>query len=213
MYSYQHAATLAQVRLVPVLVLNEPDHAPPLARALCAGNIPIAEVTFRTEHAAQCIRRMADETPEILVGAGTVHSVETAQLAVQSGAKFIVTAGFNEPVVDWCLAQGVDVYPGCVTPSDLERLLLKGLHIAKFFPAEAYGGTKVLKAFAGPYSEVRFMPTGGITESNLQDYLALPSVLACGGAWMAPQELVAKGRFEEITSLCHNGIKLVHGQL
>ena len=206
MYQYKNTALLEAVKLVPVLALKDADKAAPLARALCAGGVPIAEVTFRTPQAAQCIRHMTEQVPEILVGAGTVHTVETARLAVQNGARFIVTAGFNEPVADWCLEQDIDVFPGCVTPSDLERLLLKGLTVAKFFPAEAYGGVKVLKAFAGPYSDVRFMPTGGITEANLKDYLALPAVLACGGAWIAPDRLIDDGQFEEITHICRQAL-------
>lgn len=202
MYRYQHMETLEQIRLVPVLVLEDADHAVPLANALVAGGIPMAEVTFRTPAAAESIRRMAAEVPEILVGAGTVHDVKTAEAAVKSGAKFIVTPGFNEPVVDWCIANHVDVYPGCTTPSDLECLLLKGLSIAKFFPAEAYGGVKVLKAFSGPYAGLRFMPTGGITQENVGDYLALSSVIACGGAWMAPESLIQAENFAEITALC-----------
>lgn len=202
MYLYQYAHLLEQARLVPVVVLHDAGQAIELARALCTGGIAVAEVTFRTPQAAEGIRRMASAVPEILVGAGTVHNTETAKLAVENGAKFIVTAGFNEPVVDWCIANGVDVFPGCATPSDLERLLLKGLRIAKFFPAEAVGGTKVLKAFAGPYGEVRFMPTGGIHGGNVADYLSLPSVIACGGGWMVPEPQLQAGDFAGIQAAC-----------
>lgn len=209
MYAYKNLSILEKTRLVPVIVLNDATGAIPLANALCAGGIPIAEVTFRTPQAAETIRRMSAEVPEILVGAGTVHSVETAQLAVSSGARFIVTAGYNEPVVYWCMERGIDVFPGCVTPSDLERLILSGLSVAKFFPAEAYGGVKVLKAFAGPYGDIRFMPTGGITEQNLSTYLAIPSVLACGGAWMVSESLVKEGNFAAITHLCRQATAVV----
>lgn len=204
---YKNLELLERIRIVPVIVLSDVEKAVPLAKSLCAGGIPIAEVTFRTAQAEEILRKMSTEVPEILVGAGTVHSVETAELAVINGARFIVTAGYNEPVVDWCVEQGIDVFPGCVTPSDLERLLLRGLHVAKFFPAEAYGGIKVLKAFAGPYSNVRFMPTGGISEQNVRDYLALPAVIACGGAWMVQEKLVSEGRFDEITELCKKALK------
>lgn len=202
-YSYNPKiiSALEKIRLVPVIVIESAEKAVPLAKALCEGGIPIAEITFRTEAAAEAMARIAEEVPEVLLGAGSVHDAKTAESAVKSGAKFIVTAGFNEAVVDWCMSNQVDVFPGCVTPSDLERLLLKGLNIAKFFPAGCYGGTDTLKSLAGPYGNIRFIPTGGIDKNNVMSYLNLKNVLAVGGSWLTAQKLIDDGNFKEITEL------------
>ncbi len=200
---------ISGVGLVPVIVINDSTKAVNLARALCAGGIPVAEVTFRTEAARDAIAEMAKNVPEIIVGAGTVHSVEQAEEAVDAGAKFIVTPGFNPSVVEWCLQHNIDVFPGCSSPSDIEAAIQMGLKTVKFFPAESYGGVKTLKALSGPYGNIKFMPTGGINENNVNDYLALDNVVACGGAWMAPEKLIAESEFGQITELCKSAIRKV----
>lgn len=197
--------------LVPVVVMNDHTKAVGLAKALCAGGIPLAEVTFRTESAQQSIKEMAENVPEITVGAGTVHTVEQAQSAVNAGAKFIVTPGFTVPVVQWCIENNIPVIPGCSNATDIEAAMSFGITTVKFFPAEASGGIKTLKSFAGPYGGIQFIPTGGITENNVGDYLALSNVAACGGSWMVPQDLVDQGDFSQIVALCKEAVKKAFG--
>lgn len=197
---------IRNIGLVPVIVIEDSSKAVPLAKALCKGGIPIAEVTFRTAAAKDAIQAMAENVPEILVGAGTIHSVEQAKAAVAAGAKFIVSAGINADVVRWCIDNSIDVFPGCACPSDIETAISLGLKTVKFFPAESYGGVKTLKAFSGPYYDMKFMPTGGINENNVNDYLALDGVIACGGAWMAPQALIEAGEFDKIAVLCQTAL-------
>ncbi len=196
--------TIRTIQLVPLIVLDDAKDAPCFARALVNGGIPIAEVTFRTAAAEETIRKMNSEVPDILVGAGTVHTCEQAQTAVNAGAQFIVTPGMNPAVVRWCQEHEVAVIPGTVTPADLEVALQLGLSVCKFFPAEAYGGVKTLKALAGPYAEISFMPTGGVNEANMNDYLSLANVIAVGGSFMAPNALVKGKRWDEITALCQS---------
>lgn len=191
-----------EVKMVPLVVLEDENDAVPMAKALVEGGIPIAEVTFRTKAAKAVIEKMSREVPEILVGAGTVHNVEQAADAVEAGAKFIVTPGFNREVVEWCLEREIDVVPGTVTPSDLEQALSMGLSFCKFFPAEAYGGIKTLKALAGPYADIKFMPTGGINETNWKDYLALDNVAAIGGSFMVPMSMVKEKNWDGIKEIC-----------
>ena len=195
---------IENTRFVPLVVLDDADDAVPFAKALAAGGIPIAEVTFRTAAAEETILRMSQEVPEVLVDAGTVHNTAQAEAAVNAGARFIVTPGMNPKVVTWCQAHQVAVVPGTVTPADLEVALELGLSVCKFFPAEAYGGVKTLKALAGPYAGIRFMPTGGVNAKNMNDYLALPNVIAVGGSFMAPDSLVKAKQWEEITALCQS---------
>ena len=195
-------SVLETIRFVPLVVLDDAKDAAPFARALADGGIPIAEVTFRTAAAEETIARMSREVPEVLVGAGTVHTTMQAEKAVRAGARFIVTPGLNPSVVRWCQEQGVPVIPGTVTPSDLEMALELGLSVCKFFPAEAYGGVKTLKALAGPYAGIRFMPTGGVNASNMHEYQALANVLAVGGSFMAPDALVKEKKWDDITRLC-----------
>ena len=202
---------ISQIGFVPLVVLDDPEDALPLAKALQAGGIPVAEVTFRTDAAKECIARMAQGAPEVLVGAGTVHTVEQAEAAVQAGAKFIVTPGFNPDVVDWCVKNKVDVVPGVVSPADIEQAMSFGLTVCKFFPAAAYGGTKTLKALAGPYAGIRFLPTGGVNEENMLDYLALPNVAAVGGSFTCPDSLVKAKDWAGITSLCQRLIQKMLG--
>ncbi len=204
------------IGLVPLVVLEDAEDAVPLAKALVEGGIPVAEVTFRTAAAAEIIRRMATEVPEIIVGAGTVHNVEQAKQAVEAGAKFIVTPGFNPQVVAWCLENKVDIVPGTVSPADLEQALGFGLSVCKFFPAEAYGGIKTLKSLAGPYAGIKFMPTGGVNPDNMNDYLALPNVVAVGGSFTCPDALVKAKDWAGISAVCrqllmkHFGFELLH---
>lgn len=198
----KYVEKIFETKLVPLVVLEDENDAVPLAKALVRGGIPIAEVTFRTEAAKAVIRRMSQEVPEILVGAGTVHNVSQAAEAVEAGAKFIVTPGFNRAVVEWCQSEKIDVVPGTVVPSDLEQALEFGLSFCKFFPAEAYGGVKTLKALAGPYADIKFMPTGGVNEKNWKEYLALGNVAAVGGSFMVPTELVKKKDWDGIAEIC-----------
>lgn len=198
----EHMQKILNIGLVPLVVLDNVKDAVPLAKALVAGGIPIAEVTFRTSVGGDVIAKMTQEVPEILVGAGTVHDVEHAIEAVEKGAKFIVSPGLNPQVVQWCIDHNIDVLPGTVTPSDIELALSFGLEICKFFPAEAYGGVKTLKALSGPFANIKFMPTGGVNEQNMNDYLALSNVAAIGGSFMLPTKLVKEHKWEEITKLC-----------
>lgn len=199
---------LGALRLVPVVKIERAGDALALGQALTAGGLPLAEITFRTDAAVAAISVLCEKLPEMLVGAGTVRSVENATQAVRAGARFIVTPGFNPKVVDFCLEHGIPVVPGVVTPTEVEMGLDRGLDVLKLFPAEAYGGVKLLKALSAPYAGVKFMPTGGIGAGNLRDYLALPQVLACGGSWMAETSLIAQGRFDEITRLTREAMAL-----
>ena len=174
---------LQSLKLIPIVSLDEPDDAEPLVDALCAGGLPVAEIALRTDKAVDVIRRL-HHRDEFLLGAGTVHSAEQAQEAVEAGAHFIVTPGFNPRTVVWCLENDVPIFPGVATPTDLEMALEHNIEVVKFFPAETLGGVNALKAFSGPYHTIRFIPTGGINTSNLADYLALSNVFACGGSWM-----------------------------
>lgn len=192
--------TLGKHKLVPVVVLDSADHAGPLAEALIGGGLPVAEVTMRTDAAEASIREMCRHAG-LLVGAGTVLTVEQAKRAIGAGAAFVVTPGTNPPVVKYCMEQGIPITPGVATPTDIDLARGLGVEVLKFFPAEAYGGIKTLKALSGPYGNVKFIPTGGVSPDNLRDYLALPSVLACGGSWMVERKLVNAGEFGKIKGL------------
>lgn len=189
---------IRRLRVVPVIVIDDPLDAVSLAQALADGGIPCAEVTFRTPRAAEALRRMTAETPSVLAGAGTVVSREQVARARDAGAKFIVAPGFNPAVVDYCLEHDIPVLPGVCTPTEVEAALAKGLDVLKFFPAEPMGGVAFLKAICGPYVGVRFVPTGGVSAANLTSYLALPQVVACGGSWMAPADWIAAKQFDRI---------------
>lgn len=201
--------SLEKLRVIPVVALEDADKAEPLADALCAGGLPCVEITLRTETALESIRALAGRD-DLLLGAGTVHGSEQARAAVEAGARFIVTPGFNPKTVAWCLENEVPVFPGTSSPTDLEMALDFGLKIVKFFPAEAIGGVKTLKAFAGPYRTLRFIPTGGISPVNLADYLALPQVVACGGSWMVKQDLIEGELFDEVTQLASEAVSLAN---
>ncbi len=200
---------LGELCLVPVVTIEHAEDAPLLGQALLQGGLPCAEITFRTAAAPEAIRLMGIECPEVLVGAGTVLTVGQAEQAVSAGAKFVVTPGFDGEVVDWCITNNIPITPGVLTPTEINMALKKSLAVLKFFPAEASGGVKMLKAIGGPYQGVKFIPTGGINANNLVDYLSLPSVHACGGSWMVKKQLIAKGEFDKITVLTREAVNLV----
>ena len=200
---------LGVLGVVPVVKIERAEDAVALGRALLAGGLPCAEITFRTAAAEDAIRRIASSLPEIIVGAGTVLSVDQADKAVSAGARFIVAPGFNQKVVDWCLQNEIPVTPGVLTPTEIDMALDRGLNILKFFPAEAIGGIAVLKAISAPYGGVKFIPTGGINQNNLADYLALPSVHCCGGSWLVKANLISAGKFDEITKLAREAMSVV----
>ena len=195
--------------VVPVVVLNDEKDAKPLAKALCEGGLPCAEVTFRTAAAEESIRIMSEEYPEMLVGAGTVLTIGQVERAVAAGAKFIVSPGFDGEVVDYCIEKNIPVFPGCVTPSEIMQAVKRNLKIVKFFPAEQYGGVDAIKALAAPYAGIKFMPTGGINIKNLENYLSCDKIVACGGSWMVKGELIKAGEFEKIKSLVKEAVRLV----
>ena len=199
-----------RIGVVPVIKITDPETAVPLARALDKGGIPVAEVTFRTQHAAEAIRRISAEVPQVLTGAGTVTTTEQVDTAVAAGAKFIVTPGFNPKVVDYCLERNIPILPGASGPSEIEQAMERGLEVVKCFPAEALGGLPYIKALSGPYTEMKFMPTGGVNEGNVQEYLAEPKIIAAGGSWMVKGDLIAAGKFDEIQRLTQEAVALVN---
>ncbi len=202
---------LSQIGIVPVVALNDINDAGPLAKALCDGGLPCAEVTFRTDCAEEAIRVMTTEFPQMFVGAGTVLTTEQVDRAVGAGAKFIVSPGLNPEVVKYCVDKNIPVTPGCANPSDIEQALAFGLDVVKIFPAEAIGGLKLIKSMAAPYVNMKFMPTGGIHAKNLNDYLAYDRIVACGGSWMVSGDLVNAGKFDEITALTKEAVKNMLG--
>ena len=202
---------LAQLKIVPVIVIDDPAAASALAGALVDGGLPCAEVTFRTAAAGEALRRMSDSAPDLLLGAGTVLSVAQAREARAAGATFIVAPGFNPAVVDHCLEHGIPVFPGVCTPTDIEAALAKGITTVKFFPAEPIGGIKYLRAIAAPYTMMRFIPTGGINAENLRSYLAFDRVVACGGSWMAPADWIAAKAFDQIRDETARALRAARG--
>lgn len=198
-----------EMGVVPVVVLNDAKDAAPLAKALCEGGLPCAEVTFRTEAAEESIRIMATEFPEMLIGAGTVLTTEQVDRAVGAGAKFIVSPGFDPEIVDYCLSKDILVLPGCITPSEVAQAVKRGLKVVKFFPAEQFGGVATIKALAAPYTSMKFMPTGGISAKNLADYLGFKKIVACGGSWMVKGDMVAAGEFDKIKEMTAEAVALV----
>ena len=201
---------LRNAGVVPVVVLERAEDAVPAARAMLAGGVDVMEITFRTA-AAEAIRNVAAECPEMLVGAGTVLTVEQCEKAVALGAKFIVSPGFDAEIVDWCVERGVAVAPGCVTPTEIMAALKRGLSVVKFFPAGIYGGLKAMKALAAPFGQVKFIPTGGVSADNLAEYAAAPFVHAVGGSWLCPKADVAAGNFARIAELCAQSRRIVDG--
>lgn len=199
----------AQFGVVPVVVLEDAKDAGPLAEALVKGGLPCAEVTFRTDAAEESIRTMTALYPDMLVGAGTVLTIEQADRAVAAGAKFIVSPGFDPEIVDYCIQKEIPVFPGCITPSEVAQGVKRGLEVIKFFPAEQFGGVDTIKALAAPYTSVQFMPTGGINAKNLKAYLSCDKILCCGGSWMVKGDLVKAGEFDRICELTKEAVALV----
>ena len=200
---------IGQMGIVPVVVLNDVKNAVPLAQSLINGGLPCAEVTFRTEAAQQSIAEISKNFPQMFVGAGTVLTTEQVDRAVDAGAKFIVSPGFNPKVVEYCIKKGCPVTPGIMTPTELEMALEFGLDVVKFFPAENAGGLKMIKAMAAPYTKMKFMPTGGINPQNVREYLQCDKILACGGSWMVKGDLINSGNFAEIEKLTKEASQIV----
>lgn len=197
--------------IVPVVKIEDAGHALPLAKALKEGGLPIAEITFRTAAAEEAIKQIADQMPDILLGAGTVLTVEQAEKAIKAGVKFIVSPGLNPKIVSFCLDKGILIIPGVSNPTDIETALELGLKVLKFFPAEAFGGLKTLKAMSAPYGMVKFIPTGGVNANNLNEYLAFNKVIACGGSWMVKSDLIANENFAKITELTYQAVTTMLG--
>ena len=196
-------------KVVPVVKLNSPEEALPLSEALIEGGLPVAEITFRTDAAEESIRRIAAAHPDMLVGAGTVTSIEQAKRAVDAGAKFAVTPGFSAKITEFCIDSKLPVFPGVCTPSEIMQLIEYDLPVAKFFPAAQYGGVNTIKALSGPFPGMLFMPTGGVSESNIKEYLACKNIVACGGSWMVAEKLIAAKDFEAVKNLTAAVVVLV----
>ncbi|MBD5488278.1 MAG: bifunctional 4-hydroxy-2-oxoglutarate aldolase/2-dehydro-3-deoxy-phosphogluconate aldolase [Lachnospiraceae bacterium] len=200
---------IQELGVVPVVVLNDAKDARPLAEALCEGGLPCAEVTFRTEAAEESIRSMVKEFPEMFVGAGTVLTIEQTDRAIDAGAKFIVSPGFDPEIVDHCLERSIPVFPGCITPSEVAQAVKRGLEVIKFFPAEQFGGIDTIKALAAPYTDIKFMPTGGINAANLEKYLSYDRIVACGGSWMVKADLIRNEEFDIVKKLTAEAVRMV----
>ena len=202
---------LANAGLVPVVVIENAKDAIPTANAMVAGGVDVMEITFRTAAAPDAIRAVAENCPDMLVGAGTVLSLEQCKLAVEMGAKFIVAPGFDPEIVDWCIENNIPVTPGCVTPTEITMAIKRGLKVLKFFPANVYGGLNAMKNLAGPFVGIKFMPTGGINTANIKEYVDAPFIHAVGGSWVCPKADIAAGNFEKITALCAEARKAAIG--
>lgn len=202
---------ISKIGIVPVIALDDAKDAEPLGKALCDGGLPCAEVTFRTAAAEESIRIMAQKFPNMLIGAGTVLNKDQVDRAVNAGAKFIVSPGLNPKTVEYCVSKNIPIIPGCTNPSDIEQAIEQGLDVVKFFPAEAAGGLKMIKAMSAPYTSMKFMPTGGINADNLIDYLNFGKIVACGGSWMVSKDMIAAGEFDKITKLTSEAVTKMLG--
>lgn len=202
---------IEDIKIVPVVVLNDAENAKPLAKALCEGGLPCAEVTFRTGAAEESIRIMHEAYPEMIIGAGTVLTTEQVERAVRAGASFIVSPGFDPEIVDYCIEKSIPVFPGCITPSEIAQAVKRGLKVVKFFPAEQFGGVDTIKALAAPYVGLKFMPTGGINAGNIKDYLECKSIIACGGSWMVKGNIIEAKEFERIKEMTIEAVSLAKG--
>ena len=202
---------IGELGIIPVVKIEKAEDALPLGRALIDGDLPIAEITFRTSVAEESIKTLSGELPDLLVGAGTVLTIEQVKSAVSAGAKFIVSPGFNPRVVDYCIENSIPVTPGMNNPTQIEMALVRGIEVVKYFPAEASGGLALLKSMSAPYAGIKFIPTGGINQNNLCSYLSNNKVLACGGSWMVKAELISSGNFAEITRLTREAVSTVLG--
>ena len=201
---------ISEIGVVPVIKLNNPERdAANLAKALCEGGVPVAEVTFRAAGADIAIRLMREACPEMLVGAGTVLTIEQVDKALSAGAQFIVTPGFDPELVAYCQEKGLPIYPGCTTPTDYHAALKFGLKVLKFFPAEQSGGLAKIKAMSAPFPMFKVMPTGGISLKNLKEYLSCPVICACGGSYMVTADLIDNNKWEEIIELCKKSVEIV----
>ena len=202
---------IRKIGIVPVVALDDAGDAVNLANALIAGGLGAVEVTFRTDAAEEAIRIIAESVPDIIVGAGTVTTINMADRAIDAGAKFIVSPGFNPDVTKHVISRGAPMIPGCATPGEMEQAMALGLDTVKFFPAEQNGGAGMLRALAGPYRNLNWMPTGGINADNLSEYLSIPQVIACGGTWMVKKDLIAQKKWDEISSLCNEAVMKMIG--
>ena len=200
-----------EIGIIPVIAIEDAEQAVPLAKALVAGGLPAAEVTFRTAAGEEAIRRIAKEVPEMLVGAGTVLTKDQADRAMAAGAQFIVSPGFNPEITKYVIEKGGLMMPGTATPGEMEQAMSMGLKVVKFFPAEQNGGVAKLKALAGPYSGLKWMPTGGVNTKNMMDYLNFGQIVACGGTWMVKKELINGQKWDEITAICQEAVKTMLG--
>lgn len=200
-----------EIGIVPVIAIDDAEKAVPLAKALVAGGLPAAEVTFRTAAAEEAIRRITAEVPEMLVGAGTVLTKDQVDRALDAGSKFIVSPGFNPEITKYALEKGAVMMPGTATPGEMEQAMSLGLDVVKFFPAEQNGGVAKLKAVAGPYTNLRWMPTGGVNAKNLMDYLSFDKIVACGGTWMVKKDLISDEKWDEITRLTKEAVQTMLG--
>ena len=201
---------VSAVGCVPVIKLTNPQRdAAPLSDALCAGGVPIAEITFRAAGADEAMRIMLERHPEMLVGAGTVLTTEQVDKTIAAGGQFVVTPGFDPEIVRYCIDKGITCFPGCTTPTDYHSAYKMGLEVLKFFPAEQSGGLAKIKAMAAPFPMFKVMPTGGISLKNLAEYSACPVIAACGGSYMCPDKLIAEGKWDDITELCKKSVEIV----
>ena len=197
---------------VPVVVLDKAEDAVPTAKAMAAGGVDTMEITFRTACAPEAIKAVAENCPEVLVGAGTIVNLEQCKLAVEMGAKFIVSPGFSDEVVGWCVENGIPVAPGCVTPTEIMAALKHGLKMVKFFPANVYGGLNAMKNLSAPFVGLKFLPTGGVSSANIKEYIDAPFIHAVGGSWVCPKADIAAGNWEKITQLCLDARKAAKGE-
>ena len=198
---------LARSVVVPVVVLEKAEDTIPTAKAMLAGGVDTMEITFRTACAPEAIKAVAENCPEVLVGAGTVINLEQCKLAVSMGAKFIVSPGYSEEIVSWCVENNIPVTPGCVTPTEIMAAVNHGLKVIKFFPANVYGGLNAMKNLSAPFVGLKFLPTGGVNTANIREYIDAPFVHAVGGSWVCPKAEIAAGNFEKITQLCREARK------
>ena len=203
---------LANSIVVPVVVLDKAEDAIPTAKAMAAGGVDTMEITFRTACAPEAIKAVAENCPEVCVGAGTILNLEQAKLAVEMGAKFIVSPGYSEEVVAWCVENGIPVAPGCVTPTEIMAALKHGLKMIKFFPANVYGGLNAMKNLSAPFVGVKFLPTGGVNAANIKEYIDAPFIHAVGGSWVCPKAEINAGNWEKITALCLEARKNAKGE-
>ncbi len=203
---------LANSIVVPVVVLDKVEDAVPTAKAMAAGGVDTMEITFRTACAPECIKAVADNCPDVLVGAGTIVNLDQCKLAIEMGAKFIVSPGFSDEIVGYCVEHGVPVAPGCVTPTEIMAAMKHGLKMVKFFPANVYGGLAALKNLAAPFGGMKFLPTGGVNNGNIKEFIDTPFIHAVGGSWVCPKADIAAGNWEKITELCVGARKAAKGE-